>query len=90
MRLAWFVFLNLCSRASNMTRHSSCTSCCCHASLLSHPKLVVRSVVPMAGLEEVCKRRNNFCSWKGMLLAASCSEPSNSHLYRAFLNSGVI
>ena len=30
----WSVFLNLLSKASNITRQSSCTSCCCHASSL--------------------------------------------------------
>ena len=27
----WFVFCQVSSRASNIARHSSCTSCCCHA-----------------------------------------------------------
>ena len=31
MRSAWFVPSNFASKASNITRQSSCISCCCHA-----------------------------------------------------------
>lgn len=54
IKSACSVPLNSCSNASNMTRHSSWMSCCCHASLESHPKLRVRSVVSTALRCDVC------------------------------------
>ena len=36
MMFDWLVFCHVSSRASNIARHSSCTSCCCHAVIHKH------------------------------------------------------